>query len=253
MVEKRLARHNVVAVLETFDGGRDALEELRDAGIGTEALSLLGPEHEMRPGQGRVSESPGTTTTGIGKAALGGIGAGTVGGGVLGALAGAAVTAIPGVGLAVGAGALYAGIAGAATGQIAGGLLGAEAGGRKSMMWAQSLQPFVARVRQEDKVLVGVHTEDLEQADRAQEILEDLDTVDVIRLDADESFIPPGDAAAVAGRSIPSSVPDQPGADLGRDQTGEDAPVIGMAERGEGATDPARQDDDTPPSESRGD
>lgn len=232
MVEKRLARHNAVAVVETLDQGRTALEALRDAGLGDDELSLLGSEHTMRPGEGRVSESPGTTSAGIGRSTLTGLGAGTVTGGVLGALAGAAVTAIPGVGLAVGAGALYAGVAGAAAGQITGGLLGAEAGGRKSMMWAQSLQPFVARVREEDQVLVGVHTEDPERADRAEEVLDGMDTIEVVRLDADESFVPPGDVASVAGRSIPSSVPDQPGADLGRDRTDEDAPAIGMAERG---------------------
>lgn len=232
MVEKRLAHHNVVAVFDTFDGGRDALDELRDAGIGSDELSLLGPEHEMRPGQGRVSQAPGTTTTGVARTAVAGIGAGTVGGGALGALAGAAVTAIPGVGLAVGAGALYAGVAGAAAGQIAGGLLGAETGARKSMMWAQSLQPFVARVRQEDQVLVGVHTEDPARADAAEDVFDALETAEVVRLEADESFVPPGDVSAAAGRSVPSSVPDQPGGELGRDRTDEDAPTLGMATRG---------------------
>lgn len=242
MVEKRLAHHNVVAVLETLDEGREAIEELRDAGVDDDELSLLGPEHAMRPGQGRVKESPGSTATGgVGRSTVAGIGAGTVGGGVIGSIAGLAVSAIPGVGLAAGAAALYAGIAGAATGQIAGGLLGAETGGRKAMMWAQSLQPFVARVRQDDQILVGVHTEDRARADTAEERLRDLDPLEVIRLEADESFIPPGDRSAVAGRSVPSSVPDSPGAELGRDRTDEDDPTAGMATRG---TDEDRSDEE---------
>lgn len=231
MVEKRLAHHNVVAAFETFDEARDALDALRDAGIEDSELSLLGPEHEMRPGEGRASETTATTTTGVGRAAVAGVGTGAVGGGALGALTGAAVTAIPGVGLAAGAAALYAGVAGAAVGHITGGLIGAETGARKSMMWAQSLHPFVARVRREDQVLVGVHTEDPSHAEAAEEVFGDLETVDVVRLEADESFIPPGDVAAVAGRSVPSSVPDEPGAELGRDRTDEEAPAVGMATR----------------------
>lgn len=233
MVEKRLAHHNVVAVVETLDDGRGAIDELREAGVDDDELSLLGPDHAMRPGTGTVSESPGSTATGgVGKSALAGVAGGAVGGGIIGSVAGLAVTAIPGVGLAAGAAALYAGIAGAAAGQITGGLLGAETGGRKAMMWAQSLQPFVARVREQDQVLVGVHTEDARRADEAEERLQELPTVEVVRLDADESFLPPGDVSAVAGRSVPSSVPEQPGGELGRDRTGEDEPTLGTATRG---------------------
>ncbi len=191
MVEKRLAHHNVVAVVETLDEGRGAIEELREAGVDDDELSLLGSDHSMRPGQGRVTGSPGSTgTAGIGKSALAGLSAGTLGGGVLGSVAGLAVSAIPGVGLAAGAAALYAGVAGAATGQIAGGLIGVETGGRKAMMWAQSLQPFVTRVQEEDQILVGVHTEDPELAATAEQRLRELDPVEVVRLEADESFDP---------------------------------------------------------------
>lgn len=232
MVEERLAHHNVVAVVETLDEGRGAIEELRDAGVDDDELSLLGPDHAMRPGQGQVTVSPGSTAAGgVGKSALGGLGAGAVGGGAIGSIAGLAVSAIPGVGLAAGAAALYAGIAGAATGQIAGGLIGAETGGRKAIMWAQSLQPFVARVRQDDQILVGVHTEDPARADAAEERLRDLDPVEVIRLEADESFTPPGDRSAVAGRSVPSSAPDSPGAELGRDHADDDDPPAETATR----------------------
>lgn len=234
MTEKRLAHHNVVAVVETLEDGRDAISGLRDAGLEDDELSLLGPEHAMRPGSGSISPEAGTTTTGgVGKATVAGIGTGAVGGSAVGAVAGLAVSAIPGVGLAAGAAALYSAVAGAAVGHIAGGLLGAETGGRKAMMWAQSLQPFVARVREEDRVLVGVHTEDPERADTAEERLRDLDPVEVIRLDADESFVPPGDRSAVVGRTVPSSVPDRPGAELGgRRSTDEDA-AVGTPPEGE--------------------
>lgn len=242
MVEKGLAHHNVVAVVETLDDGRGAIEELREAGVGDDELSLLGSDHSMRPGEGQVTESPGSTgTAGVGKSTLAGLSAGTVGGGVLGSVAGLAVSAIPGVGLAAGAAALYAGVAGAATGQIAGGLVGAETGGRKAMMWAQSLQPFVARVQEEGQILVGVHTEDSELADTAEQRLRELDPVEVVRLEADESFVPPGDRSAVAGRSVPSSVPDSPGAELGRDRAGEDS-AAGVATRGPDDGDEARDE-----------
>lgn len=218
MTTKRLAHFNVIAVFESLDRALVALQTLADSGLQAEELSLLGPEHEMRPGAGTVKEQTVDATSGIGKTAAAGIGAGGVAGGVLGALIGAAVTAVPGVGLAVGAGAIYAAIAGAATGHIAGGLLGAQAGARKSMMWEQTLHPLVAAVDERGYVLVGVHSDDEERVELGMKVLRRFQPYDLRRLDADESFVPPGDVSAVAGRSIPSSHPEQPGAALGRDE-----------------------------------
>ncbi len=242
MATKRLARYNEVAVFERIDHALQALETLADSGLQAEELSLLGPEHEMRPGEGTVTDQTAEHTSGIGKAAAAGIGVGGAAGGVLGALIGAAVTAVPGVGLAVGAGAIYAALAGAATGHIAGGLLGAQAGARKSMMWEQTLHPLIAAVDEQGYVLVGVHSDSEERVELGSEVLRRFQPHDLRRLDADESFVPPGDVAAVAGRSIPSSHPDHPGAALGRDEVDrDDARKLGTELRPqEGDTGPER-------------
>lgn len=229
MVDKRLARFNAIAVFESIDRALHGVQTLADSGLQAEELSLLGPEHEMRPGAGTVKEQTVNLTSGIGKAAVAGIGAGGATGGILGALVGAAVTAIPGVGLAVGAGAIYAALAGAAVGHIAGGLLGAEAGARKSMMWEQTLHPLVALVDQRGYVLVGVHSDDEDRVDLGEEVLRRLEPYDLRSLVADETFAPPGDVSALVGRSIPSSHPTQPGAALGRDEVDWDkARKLGM-------------------------
>lgn len=243
MATKRLARFNAVAVFERIEHALQALETLGDSGLQAEELSLLGREHEMRPGAGRVTEQTVESTSGIGKTTAAGIGVGGAAGGVLGALLGAAATAIPGVGLAVGAGAIYAAIAGASTGHIAGGLLGASAEARKSMMWEQTLHPLVALVNEQGYVLVGVHSDDEERVELGMQVLRRFQPHDLRRLDADESFVPPGDVSAVAGRSHPSSHPDHPGAALGRDEVDrDDARRFGTELRPkEGDTGPERE------------
>lgn len=209
--DKRLARHNVVGVFAGLRRAAAAVDRLTSTGVPHGEVSLLGPHHEMRPGSGKLSETPATGSSGLGTGLLRGAGVGTAVGGAVGLLAGVAVAALPGVGLTVGAGALYATIAGAATGQIAGGLLGGEAAARKSMMWAQGLQPLLTLVEEADRVLVGVHTDDAARADDAQEQLEGLHPERVERLEAERGYHPPGDREALVGHTVPSSAPDAPG------------------------------------------
>lgn len=236
MVTKRLARTNVIAAFETFDAASVALDRLADADVPNDELSLLAKDLEMRPGEGSPKTTQAVGTSGIAKVAGAGLLASGGAGGVLGALVAAGVAAIPGVGLAVGAAALYGALAGAATGGVAGGLIGAEASARKSMMWEQTLNPLLTRV-EEGLVLVGVHTDDEARAASAADILEELEPVELAQLEADESFEPPGDFAAIAGRDLPSGDPQSPGGELGHDQVDHpDGKLLGMEERGDTAT-----------------
>jgi hypothetical protein len=240
---KRLAHFNVVAAFDGLDRAVAAVERLQAEGVPDGELSLLGPEHEMRPGSSEPTEAHATGSSGLAKSALAGVGAGAATGGVLGVLAGVGAAAIPGIGLAVGAGALYGAVSGAAVGHIAGGLIGAEVGARKSMMWEQTLNPIMSKV-EEGYVLVGVHTDEVARADHAEETLADLEPVEAARLDADESYRPPGDFAAIAGRDIPSGDPDSPGGELGHDRAEyPDAKLVGMEERGETPTRGGDEDD----------
>ncbi|HEX2026686.1 MAG TPA: hypothetical protein VHF25_01660 [Nitriliruptorales bacterium] len=232
MVTKRLARHNVVAVFATFEHAVAAVDALFGAGLEADELSLLGPDHAMRPGTGAVKEETTRATGGIGRGVAAGIPTGAVTGGGLGALIGLGVSAIPGVGLAAGAAALYAGVAGAVMGHIPGALLGAEAGARKAMMWTQTLEPALMLVEQ-GRVLVGVHSNDPERADLGEQQLRAHKAEQVLRLEADEDFEPPGDTAAILGTSVPSDHPEHPGGELGHKEADK---RVGMTERGEPPT-----------------
>lgn len=236
MATKRLARFNVIGAFDDLGEATDALDRLREEDVPDGELSLLSREREMRPGGSGPTEAQATGASGLAKSALAGIGAGGATSGALGALAGIGVAAVPGVGLAIGAAALYGAISGAAVGHITGGLIGAEAGARKSMMWEQTLNPLITKV-DEGYVLVGVHTDDEERAERAEAVLAELEPAESARLDADESFEPPGDFAAIAGRGIPSGQPDSPGAELGHERAERpDADLVGMEERGDSPT-----------------
>lgn len=236
MPTKRLAHHNLVASFPTLAEAERALEVLTDAGVPADELSLLSREWEKRPGQNDISQSQGSGMGGAASAATIGLGAGGVAGGAAAAALGAAaVTVIPGIGLAVGAAALYSAVAGGAVGSIAGGLIAAEAGARKTMMWEQSLQPMISLV-EEGYVIVGVHSDDVARVEDAAQRLEDLEPEVLERLDADETYHPPGTVDALMGQDIPSTHAQNPGADMGRDvEEGED-PAVGMKERGSGPT-----------------
>lgn len=231
MTTKRLAYHNTVAVFDRFEEAARALDALEREGFTAEELSLLGPEHVMRPGTGEPKEAPRGAAGGIGKATLAGAGAGATVGGALGAGSAAAAAAIPGVGWAVGAAAGLGLLAGAVMGHIPGALLGAEAGARKNMMLQQTFHPLLVEVEQ-GKVLLGVHSDEPSRVTEAQDVLETFDAERVVRLDADETYGPPGDMSAIADRSIPSSHPERPGGELGRDRVPtSEGRTIGMEER----------------------
>ena len=220
MTVHRLAHHNVVGVYPTFREASDALDALAEAGFDPQGeLSLLGPDHEMRPAVDHIVNSNGEgasgTSTGLAKwgAAGGGIGATVT---TLGAVA---ATAIPGVGLAVGTAALTGAIAGAAGGSTVGGLLGLESAGRRTTMWQQSLSPLARRVSADGVVLVAAHVDDDTRADEARGLLEGT-AVEVHDLTADVAYTPDERAASV-GSPPPSGAAEEPegmGTVIGKDE-----------------------------------
>lgn len=188
MAVHRLADHNVVGVFPAFPDASAALDALVEAGFQLEGeLSLLGPDHEMRPAVARVVDANGEGATGTGEGLVKG---GSVGGAIgatattLGAVA---ATAIPGVGLAVGSAALIGVISGAAGGSTVGALLGVESAGRRTTMWQQSLAPLTHRVSADHVTLVAVHVDDEERAREARQLLEGR-TAEVHDLTADVSY-----------------------------------------------------------------
>lgn len=173
MVERRLAPHNLVAVLPSVDSAIATVDALVEEGFEAAGeLSLIGPDHEMRPAVDHVGESRGEAASGTGTGVVAGGAAGTVAGSALVGLAAVAATAIPGVGMAVGTAALAGVATGASGGGTVGALLGVEAAGRRTAVWQQTLSPLYNRVRDEHVVLVAAHLADEERAARAREVLE---------------------------------------------------------------------------------
>lgn len=209
MPQQRLRHHNVVAVFDDLEAASDALDRLADAGFEPRGeLSLLGPDHEMRPTIDRVTEGRGDAMTGLGKGLVVGGAAGATGGAVLMVLA-TAVAAIPGVGLALGTAVLYGIAIGGTGGGVVGALFGLEAMGRSSTMWQQTLSPLLRRVHADGVILVGVHVDDRERAEEAQRVLDE-PASEVHLLSADIDYQPPQVEANV-GDYIPSGAADAPG------------------------------------------
>ena len=214
MVQRRLAHHNIVAVLPTLEAAEATLDALTDDGFEAAGeLSLVGPDHEMRPAVDHVSESRGEGATGTGAGFLAGASAGTVAGSTLVGLATVAATAIPGVGMAVGTAALAGVASGASGGGTVGALMGLDAAARRTTMWQQTLSPLYRRVREEHVVLVATHVDDPERAARADEILHQ-HSDEVHDLTADIDYEPEVVEANV-GVTVPANNPDAAGGAMG--------------------------------------
>jgi len=161
---KHLAEHNVVATFADMEAAREAVQSLGQAGIDAENISLLGQAVD------EARQDPDTrlrdleATGDIAKRAGGGAAAG----GALGALAGVAAFAIPGVGPVVGMGLLAAAAAGAIGGGAVGGMVGGVSGLSLEDDWDLTFQDHIRAGR----VLVAVHAEERDDAERAAEVLE---------------------------------------------------------------------------------
>lgn len=214
MTTHRLAPYNAVGVFPSLPAASDALDALSEAGFSVDGeLSLLGPEHEMRPAVDHITETRGEAASGTATGLAVGVGTGGAVGAALTSLAAAAATAIPGVGLAVGSAALIGAFSGAAGGSTVGALMGLEAAGRRSTMWQQTLSPLLSRVTDEHIVLVSTHVDDQDRADEAHAILDDR-ADEVHLLEADVDYIPEVREANI-GVTVPSGSADDPGGVMG--------------------------------------
>lgn len=171
------AKHHVVAVFEDVEHVRKALDELRGAGFDESALSVLGrgDESEDVPetaGPEDFADAADTAGAGVVK----GSAVGGAGGALAGVLGGALLSvAVPGLGTAVGIGMM--------TGAAAGGAAGATSGSLWSgfeRMWDMGYRDLIAG----GGLLVGVHTDEADEADRAQRVLAGLGPVRIELLDA---------------------------------------------------------------------
>ncbi len=174
---KHLAEYNVVATFDDMETARGAIQDLGQAGIEAENISLLGQAADQ------ARQDPDTrlrdleATGDIAKRAGGGAAAG----GALGALAGAAAFAIPGVGPVVGMGMLAAAAAGAIGGGAVGGMVGGVSGLSLEDDWDLTFQESIRAGR----VLVAVHAEERGDVEKAAKALEEAGAQQLEWIDAE--------------------------------------------------------------------
>ncbi|MCX6966359.1 MAG: DUF3341 domain-containing protein [Verrucomicrobia bacterium] len=154
-------KRSVFGILQRRDQAERVVERLKNAGFVSSDISMLFADtagtHDFA--HEHATKAPEGTATGGAT--------GFVVGGVLGWLAGIGSLAIPGLGPFIAAGPIMAALSGAAVGTAIGGIAGALIG--------MGIPEYEAR-RYESKIkggniLVSVHAENSEMADRAKEIL----------------------------------------------------------------------------------
>jgi outer membrane lipoprotein SlyB len=173
----RPSDHNVVATFENMTAARQAMEDLGDAGIEANDVSLVGAEVEAAAGDPDTRIRDMEVTTQVGKKAILSGAAGSA----LGALAGAAAFAIPGVGPAIGTGIWAAAAAGAMAGGAVGGMVGGVASLDLNENWELTFQDAIRG----GKTLVAVHAHDDSGAKKAEEILQGASPEKIEHLDCD--------------------------------------------------------------------
>lgn len=162
-------KKSVFGMLQNRQQAESAVERLKNAGFLNNDISMLFADtsgtrdfaHE------HATKAPEGTATG-----------GTTGfviGGILGWLAGIGSLAIPGLGPFIAAGPIMAALSGAAVGTAVGGIVGALVGMGIPEYEARRYESKV----KEGNILVSVHSENAEMADRAKEILRACNAQDI--------------------------------------------------------------------------
>lgn len=169
--------HNVVATFDSMSKARQAMEDLGEAGIEANDVSLVGAEVEEAAADPDTRVRDMELTAEVGKKAILSGAAGSA----LGALAGAAAFAIPGIGPAIGTGIWAAAAAGAMAGGAVGGMVGGVASLDLSENWELTFQDAIRG----GKALVAVHAHDDSQAKKAEEVLGGANPEKIEHLDGD--------------------------------------------------------------------
>lgn len=162
----------VVCLVPTESHADRVIDSLRSGGFTSNDISILMPDQSGTRDLGvkKETKAPEGASTGAGTGALLG--------GALGWLAGIGALAIPGVGPFVAAGPIMAALSGAAIGATTGGVTGGLIGMGIPEMEAKQ---YESKLR-EGNILISVHTEDGDEAKRAEELLKAANAHDVKRV-----------------------------------------------------------------------
>lgn len=161
----------VICLFPLESQAESAVDALRTEGFLNSDISVLMPDQAgIRDlGHEKHSKAPEGTATGAATGALVG--------GALGWLAGIGALAIPGAGPFIAAGPIMAALSGVAVGGTVGGI----AGGLMGLgMPEYEAKQYESKLR-DGNILLSVHTEDGDQAKRAEEVLKQCGGLDVKR------------------------------------------------------------------------
>jgi hypothetical protein len=158
------AEFNAVAAFSEASAAREALLMLERAGIDGSKLSFLGLDTSDQTLDERTSELDHAQTSFVARGTAKGGSLGTVGGAVVGG----ALMLIPGIGPVVGAGVLGAALGGGFFGGVLGGIWGGFNRMGASTAWEETFHEI-----HDGLTLVGVHTDDKAEFDRARDLLAD--------------------------------------------------------------------------------
>ena len=159
----------VFGVYPTHESADAAVDALRTKGFRSADISVLFPQNV---GSKEFGHEKGTKSA---EGAVAGGGTGAVIGGALGWLAGIGMLAIPGVGPFIAAGPIMAALAGASVGGAVGGIAGALIG---MGIPEYEAKRYEGRVK-DGGILLSVHTDDSDWADRAKKVLERTGATDI--------------------------------------------------------------------------
>jgi hypothetical protein len=164
-----MAGRAVFGIYKTRDAAERAVSALKEAGFSSSDVAIILPES-----LGKASLTPEKATKAPEGAAAGGT-SGLVLGGALGWLAGVGALAIPGLGPFIAAGPILGALAGAGLGSAVGGLTGALIGMGIPEIEAKIYEGRLAQ----GNILLSVHCDTPELADRAKQILETTHAEDI--------------------------------------------------------------------------
>jgi Protein of unknown function (DUF3341) len=159
----------VFGIYPTYASVETAVDTLKREGFRSTDISVLFPANV---GGRDFAHEKGTKAP---EGASTGAGTGAVAGGVLGWLAGIGALAIPGVGPFIAAGPIMAALAGASVGGAVGGIAGALIG---MGIPEYEAKRYEGRVK-DGGILLSVHTDDSDWADRAKKVLERTGATDI--------------------------------------------------------------------------
>lgn len=162
-------KKSVFGILTSRQQAEGVVDKLKAAGFSNEDISVLFPDTSGTKDFAYEQETKAP------EGAATGVGTGFIVGGVLGWLAGIGSLAIPGIGPFIAAGPIMAALSGAAVGTAIGGIAGALIG---MGIPEYEAKRYEAKLK-EGNILISIHADNGDEADRAKDILEAAHAEDV--------------------------------------------------------------------------